>query len=445
SRFLVTTATACMLVECGLFQGLKELRLRNWDPFPADPHAIDAVALTHAHLDHSGYLPALCRDGFSGAIHATAGTAALCRILLPDSGHLQDEEAEYANRKGYSKHSPALPLYTEDDAWKSLDRFQSERDDSDADTPGGIRIVFRHAGHILGSASILLKTGGGRARTVLFSGDLGRPNHPLLLPPAPVPAADIIVVESTYGDRLHNDEESLKLFEDAIARTAARGGVIVIPSFAVDRTEVVLYHLKQLIVARRVPAIPVYVDSPMALAALNIYKSAIGSGSEELRRGLAPEALDPGQLHEVRTVDQSIELNSLPGPMIIISASGMATGGRVLHHLANRLEDDRNTVILVGYQAEGTRGRSLLDGAAAVKMLGRYVPVRAEVVNVPAFSVHADQAETIAWLRTAPARPEICYVVHGDPAAAQALGLAIRRELKWHAVVPRHLEQVRLD
>jgi len=445
SRFLVTTAKACTLVECGLFQGLKELRLRNWDPFPADPRMIDDVVLTHAHLDHSGYIPALCRDGFRGPVHATAGTVALCRILLPDSGHLQEEEAEYANRKGYSKHSPARPLYTEDDALESLGRFQSVNHEAVAIGRGGMRITFRHAGHILGSASILLETDGGRARRVLFSGDLGRPHHPILRPPAPVPGADVVVVESTYGDRLHNDEESLKLFEDAIARTAARGGVIVIPSFAVDRTEVVLYHLRGLVLAGRAPPIPVYVDSPMALAALKIYKNAIASGSEELRPGLAPDALDPGQLHEVRTVDQSIELNSLKGPMIIISASGMATGGRVLHHLAHRLEDERNTVILVGYQAEGTRGRSLLDGAPAVKMLGRYVSARAEIVNVPAFSVHADQAETIAWLRTAPGRPEICYVVHGDPAAAEALRGAIRRELGWNAVVPRHLEQVRLD
>jgi metallo-beta-lactamase family protein len=445
SRFLITTSRACTLIECGLFQGLKELRLRNWDPFPTEPRAIEAVVLTHAHLDHSGYLPALCREGFRGSIHATPGTQALCRILLPDSGHLQEEEAEYANRKGYSKHMPARPLYTEDDARASLEHFMPSPHETEVRLPGGMRASLRYAGHILGSASILLEADGARMRRILFSGDLGRPHHPILRPPSPVPEADVVVVESTYGDRLHNDEESLKVFEDAIARTAARGGVIVIPSFAVDRTEVVLYHLRKLIQEGRVPAMPVHVDSPMALAALRLYNDAIATRNEEIRPGVSAAELDPGNLHEVRTVDESLALNFMHGPMIIISASGMATGGRVLHHLAHRLGDERNLVILVGYQAAGTRGRLLLEGASSVKMLGRYIAVKAEVVNVPAFSVHSDQAETLAWLRTAPRAPEICYVVHGDPAAAEALRLAIRKHLGWNAVVPRHLEQVRLD
>jgi metallo-beta-lactamase family protein len=445
SRFLLTTAKSRLLVDCGLFQGLKELRLRNWAPFPVEPRAIDAVVLTHAHLDHSGYLPALCRDGFRGRVFATAGTYSLSRVLLPDSGHLQEEEAAYANRKGYSKHAPALPLYTEEDAFASLNHFQEMPFESRVEGPDRIGLNFRYAGHILGAASVLVETEGARARRILFSGDLGRPNHPILRAPSPVPEADVVVVESTYGDRRHNDEESLRHFEEAIRRTIERGGVIVIPSFAVDRTEVVLFHLRRLVEARRLPEIPVFVDSPMALAALSIYENEIAAGSPEIRPGLRRDVFSSGKFTEIHTVDESIALNSRGGPMIIISASGMATGGRVLHHLANRLPDARNTVLLVGYQVEGTRGRLLLDGAPTVKMLGRYIPVHAEVVNVPAFSVHADQSEIIEWLKTAPRRPDICYIVHGNETAAEALREAIRKELGWQAVVPRHLEQVRLD
>ncbi len=447
SRFLIATAARRVLVDCGLFQGLKDLRLRNWGAFPIDPALVGAVVLTHAHLDHSGYIPALCRHGFAGPILATEGTQALCRIILPDSGHLQEEEAAYANEKGYSKHTPARPLYTEEDALRSLDHFAHFPFDTRVEAAPGVHATFRPAGHILGAAGVLLEIEGARRRRVLFSGDLGRPNHPILRSPEQVPDADLIVIESTYGDRRHDDVASLKQFEDAIVRTVARGGVIVIPSFAVDRTEVILFHLSRLIRKARIPAIPVYVDSPMALAALKVYKAAIAARSDEIRPELSAEAdpFDSARLNEVRTVDESIALNFLSGPMLIISASGMATGGRVLHHLAARMPDARNTVILVGYQAEGTRGRLILDGASSVKMLGRYVPVRAEVVNVPGFSVHADQAEIIGWLETAPRPPEAVYVVHGDPPAAEALRSAIVTQLKWNAVVPRHLELVRLD
>ncbi len=447
SRFLVATPASRVLVDCGLFQGLKELRLRNWDRLPVTPHELGSVVLTHAHLDHSGYLPALCRYGFRARILATHGTRDLCAIVLPDSGHLQEEEADYANRRGYSKHSPALPLYTEADAMRSLGHLAPVPFDSPVQAGPDLRATFRQAGHILGAASVLVEIDGGRGRRILFSGDLGRHNHPILRPPEPPPACDVILVESTYGDRLHDDAESIHLFAEALARTAERGGVIVIPAFAVDRTEVILFHLRQLVRAGKVPSMPVYVDSPMALASLQLYKAAILRSGPEIRPELAgrPEILDPGQLTEVKTVAESIALNRMAGPALIISASGMATGGRVLHHLANRLPDERNTVILVGYQAEGTRGRSLLEGAKSVKMLGRYVPVRAEVVNVPAFSVHADQAEIITWLRSAPSRPEAVYVVHGDTAAAQSVRVQIEKQLGWNAVVPRYLEQVRLD
>jgi len=447
SRFLIDTPTARILVDCGLFQGLKVLRERNWATFPVDPASIDAVVLTHAHLDHTGYVPGLARNGFRGRIFATEHTHALSRIVLPDSGHLQEEDAAYANRKGYSKHAPALPLYTEADAEEVLAYFTDVPFDLPTEVAGGIRATFRSAGHILGSASVTLEVAGEHPRTIVFSGDLGRAHHPILQPPAPLPAADVVLTESTYGDRRHEDVESLQRFETAIVRTAERGGVVVIPSFAVDRTEVVLFHLRQLVRAGRIPNLPVYVDSPMALATLAIYRRAVAEGSPEIKPELrgAEDPFDPGQLIEARHVEDSLAINAQPGPAVIISASGMATGGRVLHHLANRLPDPRHSVILVGFQAEGTRGRSLLEGARAVKMLGRYIAVRAEVVNVPAFSVHADQAEILAWLRTAPRPPDTTFVIHGEPAASAALHAAIEKDLRWTAAVPRYLEQVRLD
>ncbi len=445
SRFVLSTADGRVMVDCGLFQGLKELRLRNWERLPIEPGGIATLVLSHAHLDHSGYIPLLCRDGFRGRVLATRYTEALCGIVLPDSGHLQEEEARYASLHGYSKHSPPRALYTEQDAINCLSQFHPVNLDSAADCGAGMRATFRHAGHILGAASILVEIEGPRPRRILFSGDLGLPSHPILMPPAPAAGADVIVVESTYGDRTHDDAASLGVFEDAIRRTAERGGVIIIPSFAVDRTEIVLFHLRQLVASRRIPALPVYVDSPMALASLRLYRDAVASHGEGTTPGISRDDLEPPGLSEVRTVEESIALNSLSRPAIIISASGMATGGRVLHHLVHRLPDERNCVILVGYQAEGTRGRLMLEGAQSVKMLGRYVEVRAKVVNVPAFSVHADQNEMIAWLRSAPQRPSVVYVVHGDPAASEALRGTIQRELKWNAVVPRHLEQVRLD
>jgi metallo-beta-lactamase family protein len=311
----------------------------------------------------------------------------------------------------------------------------------------GITATFRPAGHILGSANIALEINSTKKRRLVFSGDLGRPYHPILCPPSSVPAADVLVVESTYGDRQHEDVESLKRFADAIVRTAHRGGMVVIPSFAVDRTEVILFHLRQLVRTQQVPNLPVYVDSPMALTALNLYRQALAEGSAEIQPTLRGEEdpFDPGNLIEARTVEQSMAINDQQVPSIIISASGMATGGRVLHHLAHRLPDHRSSVLLVGYQADGTRGRSLLDGARSVKMLGRYIPVRAEIVNVPAFSVHADQDETLAWMRTAPHPPDVTFVVHGERTAAQALHTSIEESLSWNAAVPRYLEQVRLD
>lgn len=447
SRFLLDTPRARLLVECGLFQGLKELRARNWQAFPVDPASIDAVILTHAHLDHSGYVPALVKNGFAGPVYVTEPTLSLCRILLPDSGHIQEEDAAYANRRGFSKHAPALPLYTEEHARVALQSFRAMPFHQSFSPAPGVEVTFRPNGHILGSATATVVISDSPARTIVFSGDLGRPQHPVLRSPDPLPAADFVVIESTYGDRRHEDETSMREFESALVRTAERGGVVVIPSFAVDRTEVILYHLRRLMRAQRVPQLPVYVDSPMALETLRVYRAALAARSIELEADLLDggDPFDPGQLIEARHVEDSMAINNDRGPAIIISASGMATGGRVLHHLAHRLPDEKNTVILVGYQAEGTRGRLLIEGSSSLKMLGRYVGVRAEIVNVPAFSVHADQGELISWLRTAPRAPETVFVVHGERVAAEALHDAIERDLRWIAAVPRYLEQVRLD
>jgi metallo-beta-lactamase family protein len=447
SRFLVETPRARVLVDCGLFQGLKELRLRNWEPFAVPPGSIDAVILTHAHVDHSGYLPRLIRDGFRGPVFCTASTLALSRVVLADSGHLQEEDAAYANRKGFSKHTPALPLYTEEDAWRAVERMRAVDFGSRVEVASGAAATLRPAGHILGSASVTLELDGAAPRSIVFSGDLGRLQHPLLLPPAPPPAAHTYVVESTYGDRTHDDAASLARFEQAIVRTAARGGTVVMPSFAVDRIEVILLHLRRLMRERRIPSLPVYVDSPLALAGLAIYRAAIGDAAPDVRPGMSGDGdpFDPGHLVETREVTQSRAINDQAFPSIILAASGMATGGRVLHHLARRLPDPRNSVILPGYQAAGTRGRLLQEGARMLKLLGRYVPVRAEIVDVPAFSVHADQGEILAWLARAPQPPEALFVVHGEPDAAAALREAVLHKLGWLAAVPKDLERVRLD
>lgn len=447
SRFLVDTPDARVLVDAGLFQGLKELRRRNWERCPAAPSSIDAAVVTHAHVDHVGYLPVLTRDGFRGPVHATAGTVALAGIVLPDAGHLQEEEAAYANRKGFSKHHPALPLYTEDDARWSLRQFAAHPYDEETEIADGVHLTLRPAGHILGSATATLRLAGPPERRVAFSGDLGRPRHPILCPPAPVGDADVVVVESTYGDRRHDDATGSERLADVICRTARRGGTVLIPAFAVDRTEVVLFHLQRLLEAGRIPELPVYVDSPMALAALRVYRDAIAAGDREIRPGLGRVA-DPfgaGHVVEVHDVQASKALADRRVPAIIISASGMASGGRVVHHLARLVPHSRNAVVLVGFQAPGTRGRMLADGTRQLKMLGSYLPVRAEIVDLDAYSVHADQHELLDWLHTAATPPDMVYVVHGESGASATLRDRIAMRDGWWAVVPRHGERVRLD
>jgi metallo-beta-lactamase family protein len=446
SRFLVEAPGARVLVDCGLYQGMRALRRRNWEPFAVDPASLDAVVLTHAHVDHCAYLPALVRQGFRGPVFATPGCTELARIVLPDSGRLQEEDAAHANRRGYSKHSPARPLYTEEDAHAALALLRTVPYGTSHSVAAGVLASFRPAGHILGSASVHLAFERGDTQGLLVSGDLGRPVHPLLEPPSPPAAAETVLIESTYGDRDHGPVDDSETLAEAVRRTCDRGGVVVIPAFAVDRTELVLHRLRELTDAGRVPRMPVYVDSPMALAALSVYRRAVAEGWPEIRPELRGKTrpFDPGDLHEVRSVDGSKALRDVDGPAVIVSASGMATGGRVLHHLEQRLPDPRHSVVLVGYQALGTRGRRLLSGEPSLKMHGRYVPVRAEIVDLTGFSVHADRGEILGWLRQAPAAPGVCFVVHGEPEASASLRDAIAKELGWNAVVPAYLERVRL-
>jgi metallo-beta-lactamase family protein len=448
SRFLLDTAGGRVLVDAGLFQGLKNLRLRNRAPFPVDPSTIDAVVVTHAHLDHVGYLPVLVDNGFAGPVLATPGTIDLAGIVLADSARLQEEEADYANRHGFSKHAPALPLYTEESARRALRQFRPVGYGQPVEACRGLTVCLQPAGHILGSATLTVTIDGPAPRTLFFSGDLGRPRHPLLNPPAPPAAANIAVVESTYGDRRHEDEaRALDRFARAVVDTAGRGGMVVIPAFAVDRTEVILMALRRLAAENRIPVLPVYADSPMALDVLGVYRRAIADHDPQIRAEILAadgDPFDPGKLEEVRSPQDSMELHGLPGPAIIISASGMVTGGRVLHHLAHRLPDPRNTVVLPGFQADGSRGRQLADGARAVKMLGRYVPVRADIVPIDAFSVHADASELLAWLGPMPP-PEVTFIVHGSPEASQALRKRLASRRGWTAVVPAAGERVRVD
>jgi metallo-beta-lactamase family protein len=444
SRFLLSTPHARILIDCGLYQGEKELRERNWKPLPVDAESIDSILLTHAHIDHSGYLPRIARTGFGGPIFATPRTVELCEIVLPDSGYLQEEEARYASAAGYSKHSPPLPLYTREDALTSLKQLRAVDFDHRVEVADGVWAIFRQAGHILGSASITLEVEGAQRAAATFSGDLGRPSHPFLCPPAPPADAHNIVIESTYGDEEHCESNPEQRLGEAVKKVVDRAGVAVIPAFAVDRTEVVLFHLKRLVESGVIPSLPIYVDSPMALASLRVYRNAIREGDRQIRAELRsdPDILRPDELTEARTVEASKAIRNVRGPAMIVSASGMATGGRVLHHLAQRLPDARNSIIFVGFQAAGTRGRSLIDGRREAKLLGRRVPVKSEIVDLSHFSVHADQSELIGWLRAAPRETDTVYVVHGEARAASTLCDSVRDQLGWCAAVPHYRERV---
>jgi metallo-beta-lactamase family protein len=443
SKTLLDTAAGRILVDCGLFQGRKKLRLQNWAPLPVPAESIDAVVLTHAHIDHCGYVPRLVTEGFRGPIYCTEGTLRLAGIVLPDSGYLQEEEAAFANRKGYSKHDPALPLYTRAEAEACLSQFEAVAFDHRQQVLADVAVTWQRAGHILGAASLGIDINDHDVR-VVFSGDLGRATHPLLVPPAPIGSADVVVTESTYGDEVHPATDPRDQIAEVITRTARNGGVLLIPAFAVDRTEIVLWHIEQLMNAGRVPDIPVFVDSPMASRALEVYRSEARSGSPEIRSELHGRELFPSiNLTETRTATESKALNGRRGPMIIISASGMATGGRIIHHLANRIGDHRNEILLVGFQAPGTRGDALRSGARQLKMFGHYHPVRAKVTSIE-LSAHADQRELIDWIDTGAPPPEVAYVNHGEPVAAAALVEKIQAQ-GIVAVAPRPGERVRID
>lgn len=444
SKTLLDTPNGRILVDCGLFQGMKHLRLQNWAPFPVPPESVDAVVLTHAHVDHCGYLPRLVRLGFRGPVFCTEGTQKLAEIVLPDSGHLQEEEARFANRKGYSKHDPAEPLYTRREALAALDQFVTVGGGEPKEILDGLNATWHLAGHILGAASVELHLTE-QDIVARFSGDLGRNGHPLLLPPAPIDRADVVVIESTYGDESHLKTDPDDSIAAAVMHVVASKGVLIIPAFAVDRTEVVLWHLDRLITKGLIPKLPVFVDSPMACRALDLYEKAARGGAAEIRPEFrATELFANLRPIEIRTVEESKGLNDRRGPMIVVSASGMATGGRVIHHLAQRIGNEGNAVLLVGFQAPGTRGEALANGATRIKMFGQYYPVRARVFSVE-LSAHADREELVIWLSTASPPPGIVYVNHGEPSASGTLARAIEAKLGIDAVVPQQGERVRLD
>ncbi|MBB5801209.1 metallo-beta-lactamase family protein [Saccharothrix ecbatanensis] len=441
SKFLFDTGSSGVLVDCGLFQGLAPLRRRNWQPPRLELDRLDAVVLTHAHLDHCGYLPVLVRNGWCGPVYTTEGTADLAAIVLADSAHLMVEDARQANEGGWTKHKPALPLYDTDDAAAAIRLFHRVDHGTSLRIAHGVDLELGRAGHILGSSWAHLDFEG---RTAVVSGDLGRQHHRVLLPPQPRPECDALLVESTYGDRAHDDERATALLADTIRRTAARGGSVLIPAFAVDRTEVVLIELAKLTRAGAIPDLPVFVDSPMALASLRVYRQAVAKSWPEVRPELLhtlEDPFDPGRLAELHTATQSMEVNNPHQPSIVISASGMATGGRVLHHLKQMLPDPRHTVLVVGYAAAGTRARQLATGAREIKIHGRYVPVKAEVQVLDAFSAHADADELLAWAAGGP-EPGTTYLVHGEPESSAILAARLATEHGWNAVVPRDGERV---
>lgn len=438
SKYLVTVGGRRLLVDAGMFQGDKRWRLKNWEEFPVEPGSISDILITHAHADHVAYLPALVKHGFRGSVWATEATIRLAGIVLRDAGHLQEQSARDALRGGYSRHDPPEPLYTRADAEAALQLFRPVPWDTDVDLDGPTARWIR-AGHILGSASVRLEVAG---RSVLFSGDLGRHDHPLLKDRATPEAADFVVCESTYGDRDHPEPASPhEVLALAVRKTVARGGQVVIPAFAIDRTELVLHALVQLTRQGRIPRVPVVVDGPMALSALDVYADqSLG----ELDDDITAHDFTDLDLTEARTVAESKLLNSRTDPMIIVSSSGMAEGGRVLYHLRRLLGDPKNAVVLTGYQASGTRGRALERGTHAVKISGHYVPVRAEIVRDDEFSVHGDADDLIDWLRALGREPETVFVTHGEERAAERFARRIEEELGWIAVVPFYGEVVSL-
>ena len=446
SKYLFSYGDDQVLIDCGLFQGLKELRQRNWASVPIDLARLRAVILTHAHIDHSGYLPRLVSKGYKGPVFATPGTCDLLGVMLPDAAHLQEEEARYARQKGYSKHSPALPLYSVEDAEQSLTLLRPLRVGQSVEVIKGVSLDFGRVGHILGAGSARLSFEvNGQKKTLLDSGDLGRYDRPILKDPEPARNADWLLLESTYGNRMHAKDSETEL-RNLIKETVARRGCLLIPAFAVGRTQDLIYTIRKMEDEGEIPAIPVHVDSPMGLEATEIYCRHPEEHDFEMQQLSSQENCPISSRHMVvhKSPEQSKSINQSKGPMVIISASGMATGGRVLHHLKQRLPNLDTTVLFAGYQAEGTRGRLLQDGAKEVKLLGEVVPVRAQIKVIDGFSAHADQGEILRWLGTFKQAPRMTYIVHGEPPAASALADSIRERFKWKVEIAKYQQKVAL-
>lgn len=448
SRHMVEVNGKRLLVDCGLFQGPKKVRIKNWEPFPVDPSSIDAVMLTHAHIDHIGFLPAIVKHGFRGPIYCTKATADLAGILLPDTGHLQEEEAKWANKKGYSKHKPAKPLFTEDDARDVLQYLKPVDYGQHFEPAPNVRGKFRDTGHILGAGFLDLKsTNGESSRKIVFSGDVGRPVDSILRAPVPAYNADYLVMESTYGDRLHEETFPIKELERVVNESMARGGVLVIPSFAVGRSQTLLYVLRELEMAGKIPSVPVYLDSPMANRALDTHKKHIPDLNLICRKKAIEgvQLFRPEKLNLSVTRQQSMAINSVQKNAIIISASGMVTGGRILHHLKERLSGPQHTVLFIGYQAQGTRGRTILEGKETIRMFGQDVPVNAHIERIDGFSGHADYNELLAWMMGFNKAPERIFLVHGEPDAAASMAGHIQKQFGWDVTVPVEDDSVELD
>ena len=450
SKYLVEADGERLLVDCGMYQGRKELRLRNWAPLPVAPASIDHVVFTHAHIDHSGYAPRLLRDGYEGLYWGTSGTCDLLRVLLPDAAHLQQEQAEYSNRKGFTKHSPALPLFSAADAEGVLERLKTLPYRRPVQVGRRLSVEARGVGHILGASSLVVSVAreAGPPLRITFSGDVGRYEAPILRDPAPVEATDYLVIESTYGGRKHpSGEEAIEALATVVNESVARGGVLLVPAFAIGRTQTLLYVLRQLEDQKRIPRLPVYLDSPMAIQASEYYKRHPEDFDAETLRLQSHRAqpFAPDMLRYVASRKQSKKLNRIDRRAIIISASGMITGGRIMHHAAVRLPHEQNTLLVCGFQAEGTRGRRLLEGEPEIKIHGQPVPVRAHVAQLSGFSAHADEDELVRWTTALSEPPRRIFVTHGEPQGSTALAARLQAERGFETYIPTYEETVELD
>lgn len=446
SRFLVEHEGYRVMIDCGLFQGPREWKQRNWDEFPVEPASIDAVILTHAHIDHSGYLPRFAAMGFHGPVYCTPATAELLALMLPDAGHLQEEDAEYANKIGYTKHDPAVPLYTEQQARDVLNQLRHLDFYVKKELQADLSFTFLRAGHILGSGMIGMTRNAGSPQKVLFSGDLGRPAQYISKKPDDVEEADFLILESTYGNRLHQRLDVKERLAEILRQTAARGGVLLVPAFSIGRTQELLFLLRTLEEAGQVPQVPVYIDSPMAIHALPIYSRHNIEFSEELKK-IAAHDDTPfvcHHIHAMQSVDESKKLNNIRYPAVIISASGMATGGRVLHHLKHRVGDHRNTILFIGFQAVGTKGRYLVDGARSIKIHGQEFQVHASIEYMDGLSAHADYEEILQWLTSFRRPPNNVFLVHGEEEASAEMARRIRERFHWNVHIPHYLESIEL-